>query len=270
MVGVLRASPSVPPTEPTRRGRLHRRRHHRGAAPPPRSMRSPRVGSTLAPRDPAPAPVTTRAHPRRRPPLFRSRGSTGGHRRDRRPRRSRRQQRLPLLRLQGRFWSTSTTAPEPGWRSPWMTPSPPAPDADHALQNLLEAWHRGRLRCRGPGGGREREPPGRCRERDRPPPAAGPPGRRHLAGVIAALRPELRPVETTTVVAGVIALVNNFPATNPTLCPTRQRSCPNPHLRRGRGRAGRALAGSQPSRRRGPGPTGQRRSQLTQRPTFSW
>ena len=37
----LRSRRGVPPSEPTRRGRLHRRRHHRGAALPPRSAARP-------------------------------------------------------------------------------------------------------------------------------------------------------------------------------------------------------------------------------------
>lgn len=94
-----------------------------------------------------------------------------------------------------------------------------ASDADHALQNLLEAYtevafgaadlvvvvgeNRGAL---------PRNEIARLRRRDR-----------RVAdiwrGVIAALRPELRPVETTTVVAGVIALVNSFPRHEPDALP---------------------------------------------------
>ncbi|HRW42714.1 MAG TPA: TetR/AcrR family transcriptional regulator [Microthrixaceae bacterium] len=94
-----------------------------------------------------------------------------------------------------------------------------ASDADHALQNLLEAYtevafgaadlvvvvseNRGAL---------PRSEIARLRRRDR-----------RVAdiwrGVIAALRPELRPVETTTVVAGVIALVNSFPRHEPDALP---------------------------------------------------
>ena len=94
-----------------------------------------------------------------------------------------------------------------------------ASDADHALQNLLEAYtevafgaadlvvvvgeNRGAL---------PRNEIARLRRRDR-----------RVAdiwrGVIAALRPELRPAETTTVVAGVIALVNSFPRHEPDALP---------------------------------------------------
>ena len=94
-----------------------------------------------------------------------------------------------------------------------------ASDADHALQNLLEAYTEvafgaadlvvvvGENRWALP-----RNEIARLRRRDR-----------RVAdiwrGVIAALRPELRPVETTTVVAGVIALVNSFPRHEPDALP---------------------------------------------------